>query len=643
MDDKLKSALGGVTPPSASDKAREQALTAAMAAFDDAQVKKNAHDVQGFSRTERLKSIVSRIKGTWTMDMRIPLGATFAALLVLPLGVAMMNQTALTPLDRLFERPGQGSAGRETVKVDAPQEAAEVETLVDREQADVVAAEPAPAPMATPAPAMTQRLSTIAPTAGGAFGNLVEAGGSDRFAAFAEGGVQIVADNPVSTFSIDVDTAAYSYVRRALEMGQLPPSDAVRVEELINYFDYAYSTPDGDMPFETSVAVHPSPWNPENRLVHIGIQGETVDLDAVPPANLVLLIDTSGSMDEPSKLPLLKRAFALLVNEMGPEDTISIVTYAGSAGIVLEPTPASEKATILEAIDDLMPGGATAGPQGIEAAYDLAEKAMIEGGTNRVLLATDGDFNVGLSDPDGLEGFIETKRDAGIFLSVLGFGTGNYNDEVMQALAQAGNGNAAYIDSYSEARKVLVEEMGGTLLTIAKDVKIQVEFNPQAVSEYWLIGYETRALAREDFNNDAVDAGDIGAGHTVTAIYEVTPVGARGSIDPLRYGNDEAVAASINDDELGFLKLRYKAPDGDVSELIETPIRVDADTAMASDDLDFATAVAAFGQKLKGSTHLRAMDWSEIRALAASAVGDDPTGRRAEFLRLVDIAESLEN
>ncbi|MEQ8165190.1 MAG: DUF3520 domain-containing protein, partial [Alphaproteobacteria bacterium] len=390
-------------------------------------------------------------------------------------------------------------------------------------------------------------------------------------------------------------------------------------------------------------AVHPSPWNPENRLVHIGIQGETVDLDAVPPANLVLLIDTSGSMDEPSKLPLLKRAFALLVNEMGPEDTISIGTYAGSAGIVLEPTPASEKATILEAIDDLMPGGATAGAQGIEAAYDLAEKAMIEGGTNRVLLATDGDFNVGLSDPDGLEGFIETKRDAGIFLSVLGFGTGNYNDEVMQALAQAGNGNAAYIDSYSEARKVLVEEMGGTLLTIAKDVKIQVEFNPQAVSEYRLIGYETRALAREDFNNDAVDAGDIGAGHTVTAIYEVTPVGARGSLDPLRYGNDEAVAASINDDELGFLKLRYKAPDGDVSELIETPIRVDADTAMASDDLDFATAVAAFGQKLKGSTHLRAMDWSEIRALAASAVGDDPTGRRAEFLRLVDIAESLEN
>jgi Ca-activated chloride channel family protein len=287
---------------------------------------------------------------------------------------------------------------------------------------------------------------------------------------------------------------------------------------------------------------------------------------------------------------------------------------------VLEPTPASEKAAILQAIDDLMPGGSTAGAQGIEAAYRLAEKAMIEGGTNRVLLATDGDFNVGLSDPDGLESFIATKRDEGIFLSVLGFGTGNYNDAVMQSLAQAGNGNAAYIDSYSEARKVLVEELGGTLLTIAKDVKIQVEFNPQTVSEYRLIGYETRALAREDFNNDAVDAGDIGAGHTVTAIYEITPVGARGSVDPLRYGSDEAVGPDANEGELGFLKLRYKVPDGEVSQLIETPILLDGNTAIARDDMNFATAVAAFGQKLKGSTHLRAMSWSQIRALAASAV-----------------------
>lgn len=643
MDDKLKSALGRVTPPSPSSEAREQALVAAMAAFDDAQAKRNAHSVQGMSWGERLRSIVSKTKGTWTMDMRIPLGAIFAAIVVLPLGIALMNQTSLSPLDQLFERPGQGNAGQQSVQVEVQQGAAPAEMSSEMEMADSLLAEPAPMPVA-PAPMTTQRLSTVAaPSSAQDFGNMLAGGAGDRFAAFDEGGVQIVADNPVSTFSIDVDTAAYAYVRRALEMGQMPPSDAVRVEELVNYFDYGYPTPTGDAPFETSVAVTASPWNAQNRLVHIGIQGEAVDLDAVPPANLVLLIDTSGSMDEPSKLPLLKRAFALLVNEMGPDDTISIVTYAGSAGVVLEPTPASEKATILQAIDDLVPGGSTAGAQGIEAAYRLAEKAMIEGGTNRVLLATDGDFNVGLSDPDGLESYIETKRDAGIFLSVLGFGTGNYNDAVMQSLAQAGNGNAAYIDSYSEARKVLVEEMGGTLLTIAKDVKIQVEFNPQTVSEYRLIGYETRALAREDFNNDAVDAGDIGAGHTVTAIYEITPVGARGSVDPLRYGVDAAVAAGGDAGELGFLKLRYKAPDGDVSELIETPVRADADPAMAPEDLDFATAVAAFGQKLRGSTHLRTMEWSEIRALAASAVGSDPTGRRAEFLRLVDIAESLDN
>jgi Ca-activated chloride channel homolog len=641
MDDKLKSALGGVTPLP-SNQAREQALAAAMTAFDDAQEQKNARGAQGMSWRDRLKSIVSN-KGTWTMDMRIPLGATFAALLVLPLGIAMMNQTALTPLDQLFEQPEQDIAARDRVEAEAPQETAAVEMPADMDLSDALAAEPAPMPSAAPAPVMTQRLSNIASSGVQNFESVAGGEAGDRFAAFEEGGVQIVADNPVSTFSIDVDTAAYAYMRRSLEMGQIPQADAVRVEELINYFSYSYPAPRGDAPFATSVSVTPSPWNPENRLVHIGIQGETVDLDAVPPANLVLLIDTSGSMDEPSKLPLLKRAFALLVNEMGPEDTISIVTYAGSAGVVLEPTPASEKATILQAIDNLVPGGSTAGAQGIEAAYDLAEKAMIEGGTNRVLLATDGDFNVGLSDPDGLESFIETRRDEGIFLSVLGFGTGNYNDSIMQSLAQAGNGNAAYIDSYSEARKVLVEEMGGTLMTIAKDVKIQVEFNPQTVSEYRLIGYETRALAREDFNNDAIDAGDIGAGHTVTAIYEITPVGARGSVDPLRYGDEALAAPSDGSDELGFLKLRYKAPDGDVSELIETPISFDGDGAMTSDDLDFATAVAAFGQKLKGSTHLRAMDWSEIRALAASAVGDDPTGRRAEFVRLVDIAASLTN
>jgi Ca-activated chloride channel family protein len=467
----------------------------------------------------------------------------------------------------------------------------------------------------------------------------------DRFAEFEEGGTKFTASEPVSTFSIDVDTTSYAYVRRLLEMGQTPPADAIRVEEMINYFSYDYAAPHaGGDPFAPTIAVHPSPWNENSRLVHIGIKAESVDISAVPPANLVLLIDTSGSMDEPDRLPLLKRAFALLVNEMGPDDTVSIVTYAGSAGVVLEPTKGSEKAKILAALENLQPGGSTAGAQGIEAAYRLAAEAMIEGGTNRVLLATDGDFNVGISDPQGLERLIEAQRRKGIFLSVLGFGMGNYNDVTMQSLAQAGNGNAAYIDSYSEARKVLVEELGGTLMTVAKDVKVQVEFNPLTVSEYRLIGYETRALNREDFNNDAVDAGDVGAGHSVTAIYEIVPVGARGSVDPLRYGDEEPAVAAGDDAEYGFLKIRYKAPDSEVSELIEAPIPVSGqygEMADVPEDLRFATAVAAFGQKLRGSGHLAAMGWEDIRALAASGRGGDETGRRAEFVRLVDIAASL--
>ncbi|WP_417584429.1 vWA domain-containing protein [Pelagibacterium sp.] len=640
MDDKLKSAFGGTTPPPSSH-AREQAIAAAMSAFDAAEEQKKAHAVQGFSLGQRLRSIVSKIKGTWTMDMRIPLGATFAALLVLPLGVAMMNQTALSPLDSLRGQPQNSPADREMAQAEAPEPAASLESASEMDLSDTYVAEPMPSP--APAPVMAQRqFDSVAPSAQGSGISTLNAAG-DQFTAFDEGGVQIVADTPVSTFSVDVDTAAYAYMRGSLELGQIPPADAVRVEELINYFDYSYPAPTGDIPFETSVAVTASPWNSESRLVHIGIQGQAVDITSVPPANLVLLIDTSGSMDEPNKLPLLKRAFALLINEMGPDDTISIVTYAGRAGIVLEPTQASEKAAILQALDGLMPGGSTAGEQGIEAAYGLAERAFIENGTNRVLLATDGDFNVGLSDPDGLERFIETKRDDGVFLSVLGFGTGNYNDAIMQSLAQAGNGNAAYVDSYSEARKVLVEELGGTLMAIAKDVKIQVEFNPETVSEYRLIGYETRALAREDFNDDAVDAGDIGAGHTVTAIYEVTPVGARGSVDPLRYGNNESASSSdAESNELGFLKLRYKAPDSDVSQLLESPILPNQVGAIEQTDIDFAAAVAAFGQKLKGSTHLLSMSWADIRALAVSGVGDDPLGRRAEFVRLVDIAAGLE-
>lgn len=658
MDEKLRKALGSPEIEAPSAAARSRALESAMAAFETAQenasFEKISSSRQGNGLAGRLRSIASSWKGKWTMETRFALGTAMVALLMLPVGVVLMNNTALTPfeagLPELANETKDVAEAPQPAPVPAPvQQPAEMESreqastaesagsaVLNSEQAATVPAAPptiAPAPAPYDMGVSMQRTMTYMPEP------FIPDMAGDRFTSFDEGGVMITRENPVSTFSIDVDTASYAYVRRMLEMGQVPSPDAVRVEELVNYFSYDYAAPSEGLPFALDVSVTGTPWNAESRLVRIGIQGEAVGIEDVPPANLVLLIDTSGSMDAPDKLPLLKRAFALLVNEMGPDDTISIVTYAGSAGVVLEPTPGSEKAKILAAVETLVPGGSTAGAQGIEAAYRLAEEAMIEGGTNRVLLATDGDFNVGIADPDGLERFIRTKRDAGIFLSVLGFGIGNYNDAVMQTLAQAGNGNAAYIDSYSEARRVLVEELGGTLLTIAKDVKIQVEFNPATVSEYRLIGYETRALNREDFNNDAVDAGDIGAGHTVTALYEITPVGARGSVDPLRYGEAEAVPAG-GSDEYGFLKLRYKAPDAEVSQLIETPIPAGETAALAGDDA-FAAAVAAFGQKLRGSDHLAAMSWEEIRALALAGRGDDPTGRRAEFLKLVDIASDI--
>lgn len=652
MDEDILKSLKGTPPPRASDVARQRAIDAAMAAFDAAQEKvheKSYKTVQGNSLIARLRSIASDYTRNWTMDIRIPLGTTFAALLILPLGWHFLNQTALTPVgmsvpplaidDVDTQVSAQPEVARQHVEIQSPIIRENFATAGHPPVVEI-APTPAPLPMAT-------RQSTQTLSVGGAPSPAVmPAPSGDTFTSFQEGGTKFTAQEPVSTFSIDVDTAAYAYARRMLEMGIMPQPDAVRVEELINYFSYDYALPEeGGAPFVPTIAVHPTPWNTESRLVHIGIRGEAVGIEALPPANLVLLIDTSGSMDQPDRLPLLKRAFALLVNELGAEDTVSIVTYAGSAGVALEPTKGSEKARILAALDSLVPGGSTAGARGIEQAYALAEQAMIADGTNRVLLATDGDFNVGISDPKALEDLIENKRDAGIFLSVLGFGMGNYNDAIMQALAQAGNGNAAYIDSYSEARKVLVEEMGGTLVTIAKDVKIQVEFNPEMVSEYRLIGYETRALNREDFNNDAVDAGDVGAGHTVTAIYEIVPVGARGSVDPLRYG-DAIPAVPGNAEEYGFLKIRYKSPQSEISQLLEAPIPVgDVHETLADmpDDMRFATAVAAFGQKLRGSTHLRSMSWEDIRVLAQGARGIDETGRRAEFIRLIDIAASLSN
>ena len=471
--------------------------------------------------------------------------------------------------------------------------------------------------------------------------------GRDQFEDFDSNPVKVVAEEPVSTFSIDVDTASYGFVRASLDDGVLPHKDAVRVEELVNYFPYEYPGPESrETPFRASVSLLPAPWNPAARLMHIGIRGYALDTGgAAPRANLVFLVDTSGSMDAPDKLPLVVNSLKLLLGTLAPEDTVALVVYAGSAGTVLPPTPAAERGRILASLERLGAGGSTAGGEGIRQAYLLAERHFVEGGVNRVILATDGDFNVGITDLDELESFIARKRESGVFLSVLGFGRGNYNDALMQRLAQHGNGNAAYIDSLNEARKALVDEATSMLFPIAKDVKIQVEFNPASVSEYRLIGYETRMLAREDFRNDRVDAGEIGSGHTVTAIYEVVPVGSGGErVAPLRYQRaEEAEADTEFADELAFLKIRYKRPDGDRSTLITravTPADGFDTLEEAPREARFAAAVAGFGQLLRGGRHTGNYGYDDVIALAQGARGDDPFGYRAEFINLVRLAKS---
>jgi len=469
----------------------------------------------------------------------------------------------------------------------------------------------------------------------------------NRVQDFKTNPVHAALEDPVSTFSIDVDTASYSFVRRSLKEGSVPQADTVRVEEMINYFPYDWKGPDSaSTPFNSTVSVMPTPWNGHTKLMHVAIKGFDIKPTEQPKANLVFLIDVSGSMDEPDKLPLLKSAFRLLVSKLKADDTISIVTYAGEAGTVLMPTKAAEKDKILNAIDNLQPGGSTAGEAGIKEAYKLAQQSFVKDGVNRVMLATDGDFNVGQSDDDDLKRLIEQERKSGVFLSVFGFGHDNLNDQMMQTIAQNGNGTAAYIDTLAEAEKVLVEDASSTLFPIAKDVKIQVEFNPNKVSEYRLIGYETRALNREDFNNDRVDAGDIGSGHSVTAIYEITPKGSGGEqIDPLRYGqatvNNGGVA---NADEYAFVKIRYKLPNEDVSKLITTPVTSANELAsfdQASTDQRFSVAVAAFGQKLRDEDATAKFGYDKIMEIATAARGADPFGYRSEFLSLVLLASAL--
>lgn len=451
--------------------------------------------------------------------------------------------------------------------------------------------------------------------------------------------------SPLSTFSIDVDGASYSNARRFINMGQLPYKDAVRIEEFINYFTYDYAEPTDDTPFSVHTEVASAPWNSAHKLVHIGLQGKKLDYDELAPSNLVFLLDVSGSMNDANKLPLLKSSLKLLLDGLSDEDKVAVVVYAGAAGLVLPSTPATEKDKIMDALNDLEAGGSTAGGQGIELAYKVAMENLIEDGNNRVILATDGDFNIGTSSSSELVRLIEEKRKSGIYLTICGFGMGNYKDGRMEQISNAGNGNYFYIDNISEAKKVFVKEMRATLFTIAKDVKIQVEFNPNRVQAYRLIGYENRKLKDEDFNDDTKDAGELGAGHSVTALYEIIPVGVKSSflkdVDALKYQKTEQTNAA-DSKELLTVKLRYKKPDEDTSNLLTQTLK-DADQAWekASADYRFSAAVAGFGLLLRDSEFKSEADFSQVLSMAKAAKGKDEEGYRAEFIRLVEAGELL--
>ncbi|MCV3240900.1 vWA domain-containing protein [Mesorhizobium sp. ZC-5] len=674
-----------VPAPRAEAKAR--ALEAARQSFV---LEKNQAPAQGTQPGLRLTERATKL---WSEIMQKKLIATpaIAGLVALPIAgyatfylleespfavapekrISETDAPAEKPTDLLAKKktdadsqPRQDTSSRDVTTLpaepeSAPKAEAPVATAEARQEIGAAggAAAVAPAPMDAargraflPSVANKQMADQVtAPLPAPADPMQVDEENRDRIEDFKTNPVKLALEDPVSTFSIDVDTASYSFVRRSLKEGFLPQADTVRVEEMINYFPYDWKGPDdAATPFNSTVTVMPTPWNDNTKLMHVAIKGYDVKPAEKPKANLVFLLDVSGSMDEPDKLPLLKSAFRLLVSKLGPDDTVSIVTYAGNAGTVLEPTKASEREKILNAVDTLSPGGSTAGEAGIREAYRLAEKSFVKDGVNRVMLATDGDFNVGQSDDDDLKRIIEEKRKSGVFLSVFGFGRGNLNDQMMQTIAQNGNGTAAYIDTLAEAEKVLVQDASSTLFPIAKDVKIQVEFNPQKVSEYRLIGYETRALNREDFNNDRVDAGEIGSGHSVTAIYEITPKGSPATvIDDLRYGQAKTDNPSgiANADEYAFVKIRYKAPDGDVSKLITTPVTSANEVGSfdaASNDQRFSVAVAAFGQKLRGTDQVAAINYDRIAEIATAARGTDPFGYRAEFLSLLRLASALD-
>ncbi len=469
---------------------------------------------------------------------------------------------------------------------------------------------------------------------------------TEGYSTIHENGYKDVVKQPLSTFSIDVDNASYSNVRRFINQGQLPPVDAVRIEEMINYFSYDYPEPEGKHPFSVTTELSLCPWNHDHQLLHIGLKGKSMDKEELPPSNLVFLLDVSGSMNSPNKLPLLKSAFGLLVNELRASDKVAIVVYAGAAGTVLESTPGNKKEKIMAAIDNLQAGGSTAGGQGLKLAYKIASENFAEDGNNRIILATDGDFNVGVSSNAEMERLVENERGRGIYMTVLGFGMGNYKDDKMETIADKGNGNYAYIDNIQEARKVMVSEFAGTLYTIAKDVKFQLEFNPKRVKAYRLVGYENRLLNDEDFNDDKKDAGEMGAGHTVTALYELIPAGAMEEthkIDPLKYQENREISGANPSAELLTIKLRYKKPDGNSSILMEKPVqgRIE-DGDGVSDNFRFSAAVAEFGMILRNSEFKANANLNQVTELAHSGRGSDSEGYRSEFIRLVKTAGSLQ-
>jgi Ca-activated chloride channel homolog len=671
--------LSNQTAPEPRAAAATVARRAAMDAFD-AEVKKSSQATKGFGHQSRLSRIATKL-WSFTMNTKFLSGTALATLMIAPLAgitayqmmqsydggpilvgeIGLKKDNAVAPLgdakavvlEQVAPAKLSESARVRTDIADAAKQKSEVDSLSATNQAAK------PAPMAV-APAsesqavegaqyMDQEIGQAAPVE-----SLMQAPEApamqqesrDKYPEFKSNSVVAVAVQSASTFSVDVDTSGYSSLRRALNQGILPEPDAVRIEEMVNYFPYSYAGPSkAEDAFKANVTVTPSPWNQNTKLLHVGIKGYDLPVAEQKPANLVFLLDVSGSMDDADKLPLLKASFRLLVNKLKPTDTVSIVTYAGNAGIVLEPTKASEKAKILNAIDTLQPGGSTAGEAGINAAYKLAEQNFVKDGVNRIMLATDGDFNVGAASDDELKKLVEEKRKTGVFLSILGFGQGNYQDNLMQTLAQNGNGIAAYIDTLSEAEKLLVQEATASLFTIAKDVKIQVEFNPARVSEYRLIGYETRHLNNEDFNNDRVDAGDIGSGHTVTAIYEMTMKGAPGQTnDPLRYETTTDAKVQDSTGEYAFVKIRYKLPTEATSRLVTQPVtdqNAVSTIAEASDDVRFGIAVSAFGQKLRDEDQVANYTMDDVEKLAVSSKGADTHGYRGEFMKLARLAGSL--